>query len=112
MGWLCSLAGLAAREGGKKSDLARGSRMTGSALLKVPGLIKLGFIKSWFYYMRDQKPNMFMISGFSKPWSPVFLGLNIPKYFKRYEIIWKHFCKFYWCVTLGIYKYEDVGKPF
>ena len=48
------------------------------------------FFSASFWYnkilislFQTSKPDIFMISGFSKPWSPVFIAFIIPKYFNK-----------------------------
>ena len=41
--------------------------------------------------VRDQNLNISMISGFVSPGEPLFMDLNIPKYFKIYKKLWTHF---------------------
>jgi hypothetical protein len=42
-----------------------------------------------------------MISGFSKPWSPVFLAFIIPKYFKKYGKVYGDIFKTYYFYISG-----------
>ena len=43
------------------------------------------------------RPHSSMISGFLSPGEPLFIDLNIPKYFKDIRIIWKPFKTYSFC---------------
>ena len=52
---------------------------------KAPGNYSASFwfSKALVLLLERPKPPNFMISGFSDPWDPLFMDLNIPKYFKK-----------------------------
>ena len=75
--------------------------------LKAPGNYSASFRSNnfRFAYVRDQKTNIVMISGFVDPGQPLFMDLNIPNYFKTYtrnrNIVLKHI----------IFENLDLGNP-
>ena len=45
--------------------------------------LQIGIIRSRFHYFTSKSRNS-TISGFLKPWNPVFIRFILPKYFKKY----------------------------
>ena len=77
--------------------------------LKAPGNYSASFWCNKISVLSCEGPRAqnSMISGFLDPWEPVFMDVNIPKYFKRYKKSYgRIFEKCYF------YKYHKFGDPF
>ncbi len=55
------------------------------------------------------KPNIFMISGFLNPWSPLFMEVNIQKILQTNKKHMDAFLKILF-VNMGIYNSENIGQ--
>ena len=47
-----------------------------------------------------------MILGFPTPGESLFIDLNIPRYFERYQKIWEHARK---TIMFTVYKFQKIG---